>query len=264
MSTIPLKKEFGQNFLTDRGIAQRFVEYAGIDENDFVLEVGPGAGMVTQYLIRLAKKVVAIEIDARFAALSQTRFCTEPNFQIINEDIMKINVIELGLTTGSYKVIGSLPYNISKQIIKKFIEENNPPSSLTIIIQKEVAEDYVAQIPKATFLSNYVQMFGSAQLLEIISKEKFKPVPKVDGAIMRITLNKDRSPFYREFNSFLKACFITPRKMLSNNLRALTHLDRTHVLKIFKEIGIVETSRPSELDFPTWRKLYEKVNNFKK
>jgi 16S rRNA (adenine1518-N6/adenine1519-N6)-dimethyltransferase len=252
------KKQFGQNFLTNRAYAKKLVKSADVKDDDIVVEIGAGAGMVTQYLVSIARKVFAVEIDKRFVKLLMSRFKEELNSKklvIVNEDILKLEVNRLKLKVGEYKVIGSLPYNISKKIIRKFFEEEIQPESVSIIIQKEVAEDYAAKPPKATFLSNYVRLFSNVEFVEVVPKEFFNPEPKVDGAIIRFKIKDFRLKNRNRFIRFLKSAFLNPRKKLINNLSGIYKKEKSELVKLFEKIGIEVNARASNLKLGQWRKL---------
>lgn len=277
--SIFLKKQFGQNLLTSRDYAKKLVEVADICRDDTVLEVGAGAGMVTQYLVEEARKVVAVEIDDRFVRLIENRFKDEiknglpapaktirsmfgrqaGKLEIKNEDILNFETHKSKLKSHNYKIVGSLPYNISKKIIKKFLEDENCPCDITVIIQKEVAEDYVAKPPKAKFLSNYVKIFGEATSFEVVPKEVFNPVPKVDGAILKIKNLELKIKNYQAFSKFLKSAFLNPRKMLVNNLAGIYRMEKNEIRCIFRKIRIEENARASNLEFGQWKELFDKL-----
>jgi 16S rRNA (adenine1518-N6/adenine1519-N6)-dimethyltransferase len=261
---IGFRKEWGQNFLTSRDWAKKLVGAANITRDDIVLEIGAGAGMVTQYLVEVARKVIAIEIDKRFVKLMKNRFKEEidnEKLEIKNEDVLKIEVEGCWLKARNYKLVGSLPYNISKKIIKKFLEEERFPSSITVIIQKEVAEDYVAKVPKATFLSNYVKIFGEAEFVDVVPKEVFNPMPKVDGAIIQLKIKSEKLKVkdWDKFTKFLKSAFLNPRKKLINNLSGIYKLEKSKLAKIFGSIGIEVNARAANLQFEEWLGLYDKL-----
>ncbi|MBN2015921.1 ribosomal RNA small subunit methyltransferase A [Candidatus Dojkabacteria bacterium] len=252
------RKEFGQNFLTSRDFAKKLVESACIRKEDLIIEIGPGAGMVTQYLVHEACKVIAIEIDERFVRLLRNRFLDEDHIEIIHDDILKCDVSRSIPKGEGYKVIGSLPYNISKEVIKKFIEVENPPEDITVIIQKEVAEDYAAKFPRATFLSNYASVFCDVEYICTVPKEFFNPEPKVDGAIIRFVIKNEKLGIEnrKKFVKFLKSSFLNPRKKLVNNLSGIYKIDKAELLKIFSDLKIGENARASELELDQWMRLH--------
>jgi 16S rRNA (adenine1518-N6/adenine1519-N6)-dimethyltransferase len=251
-----LKKEFGQNFLTNREFAQNIVEIADISNTDTVVEVGPGAGIVTEYLYARNCKTIAVEIDFRLVELLRNRFKGVKNVVLVQKDILEFQPEEYGLSNHSYKLVGSLPYNISKKIIRKFLEERYQPKSITVIVQKEVAEDYTKAIPKASFLSNYVQLFGNVIMHDIISKEEFNPVPKVDGEILQIKNIIQPTLVIQNYIHFLKTAFTNPRKKLINNLKGIYHWEKEELEKLFGKIGIAFNVRASNISQSQWEKLF--------
>ncbi|MBU0975581.1 MAG: 16S rRNA (adenine(1518)-N(6)/adenine(1519)-N(6))-dimethyltransferase RsmA [Patescibacteria group bacterium] len=263
------KKELGQNFLTDRSFALKIIEAADLSKDDVVLEVGPGAGVLTQYLANEVGKLVAVEYDERFVHMLKNRFQDEENVKIMGKDIMTLDVSRELAGVKSYKLIGSLPYNISKLIIRKFLKMEFRPDTITVLIQKEVAEDYCAKVPKGTFLSNYVQIFGSAKYIGTVPKEVFSPMPKVDGGIIKISNlpakgwpasgGKSQTPNISKFIKFLRSAFLNPRKKLIKNLSSIYRIEKSALTKIFKEFHISENARGSNLTFDQWKKLFSRI-----
>jgi 16S rRNA (adenine1518-N6/adenine1519-N6)-dimethyltransferase len=256
------KKEFGQNFLTDIETAIEFVEHAGIKGEDTVIEIGPGEGVITQFLLQEAKKVICVEIDVRFVNELRHKFKSyikTGKLEVIHSDVLELSAASLQLP--AYKIVGSLPYNISKQIIKKFLEAENPPESMTFIIQKEVAEDYAAKPSKATFLSNYASLFSDVKYLQKVRKEFFKPQPKVEGGIIKFTMTNDQiSETEREaLVKFLKSAFLNPRKKLLKNLNSIYRIDKENLKSIFQKVGVGENARASELKLDQWKKLHSYI-----
>jgi len=253
------RKEFGQNFLTKRSVAKKLVYAANVTKEDTVLEVGAGAGMVTQYLCGEAGKVIAIEIDKRFIKMLKSRFLDDDHVEIVEGDIMKIQPDKFNLSKGNYKVVGSLPYNISKKIIKKFLEAESQPIAMSVILQKEVALDFTSQPPKASFLSNYVSIYSDATYIEKVPKEFFDPEPKVDGAIVTFNDIEARYDDHRRFAKFLKSAFLNPRKMLINNLSAIFKSEKADLKKMFNDEQIDHKARASNLTIDQWHTLFIKI-----
>ncbi|MFC1780277.1 ribosomal RNA small subunit methyltransferase A, partial [Patescibacteria group bacterium] len=165
----------------------------------------------------------------------------------------------LKLNENEYKVIGSLPYNISKKIIKKFFDEENQPKSINVVIQKEVAEDYCAKPPKAKFLSNYAEIFSSVEFVEVVPKEFFNPEPKVDGAIIRFKIKDSRLKNENQIAKFLKSGFMNPRKKLVNNLSGIYKKEKSELIRLFKKIGVEPNARASNLKLKQWKGLYRAI-----
>jgi len=261
MNRNDFKKEFGQNFLLNQEFAHDLVKAADLKRNDTVLEIGPGHGAVTEVILNECSKVIAVEIDERFLKYLRNRFSKyikNEKLRILQMDILNLNVNSL-FKDRNYKIIGSLPYNISKKIIRKFLECESKPSLMSFILQKEVAESYTAEPPKATFLSNYVKISGKTKFHEVIPKESFNPIPKVNGAIISIKLSKKNIKNKKQLIKFLKLSFLLPRKKLINNLKGIYHIDKELIKKEFERIGIEPNARASEVKFKQWVELFDYI-----
>jgi len=183
------KRYFGQNFLTSDEELIKFVSHIAPKENDLIIEIGPGEGVLTHFLAKSNAKVICIEIDKDLLPTLKSTFEKYPNVEIQNSDFLQLDLKELLNETNikdtkCLKIVGSLPYNISKKIIKKCLEEIvGMKYELVFLLQKEVAEDYAENPPRASFLSNYIKLFGKCTYCMTISKDFFYPVPKVDGGV---------------------------------------------------------------------------------
>lgn len=260
--TITLKKQFGQNFLTSRDAAKTLIDAAELDYSDLVVEVGGGAGMVTQYLAEVVEKVIVIEIDKRFVTMLRNRFLDHDNVTVHDGDVLQFNLSKYHLKDNAYKLVGSLPYNISKKIVQKFLEHDARPSTMTFLIQKEVAEDYAASPPRGTFLSNYIQGYGgTCEYVATIPKDVFNPIPKVDGGIIHISISNPALDNPRKFAKFLKAAFLNPRKKLVNNLRSIYRVETAELHELFSKNSIPQNARASELQFQQWVRIYQEIVN---
>lgn len=264
------KKEYGQNFLVGKNFAFELVDSLDIQPNDTIIEIGPGDGMVTNIILDLNPeiKLFCVEIDYDLLPNLIKRFSHKENFKLIHRDILEINLgefIKENNISGNVKIIGSLPYNISKKIIDRFLNyslsftEETKITRMSFIIQEEVAKDYVAQAPKATFLSNYVKFFGEVRKLKSIPAHKFYPMPKVNGAILQFILNGKIAPDIDQKRKFIKAGFSSPRKTLYRNLRNLTQYSEVDLIQKFKDIGISDKARPAELSYNQWSELYRSI-----
>lgn len=217
------KKKFGQNFLSDKNLLQAIVSDAKVDKNDNVLEIGAGAGALTTVLDENAKKVVAYEIDKDLK--EHLLALNLKNTTFVFGDALKedIKTIEKHFDGQSFKLVANLPYYITTPLIFKFLEECNKSISLTIMVQKEVAERMIAKQGGKDYgvLSVMVNFFGDVKLTRIVGKQMFYPQPKVDSAVVNIQVKQkfdgiDKTKFYR----FVQACFCMRRKTLANNLSA--------------------------------------------
>jgi len=263
------KKQFGQNFLRSNRFPQKMVDYLDINEEDTIIEVGPGEGILTNLLIRTGAKVVSIEIDYTLLPKLIKRFNEEKNFKLINEDFLAVNLSELldkldGAT--SIKFTGSLPYNISKKIILKILRFNFEQTKfrvkkMSFIVQEEVAADYASKPPKASLLSNLTNLYAIIKKQESIPKSQFFPVPQVNGGILslepRELINKD----YQEIEKMMKIAYVSPRKILSNNLRSSQKWPNANIIEILASVGLGEKARPSEVPLEMWRDIYARLIN---
>jgi len=208
--------------LQDRSVVTKLIKASHISKTDVVLEIGPGKGILTKELARQAKKVIAVEKDGRLIPILKETLKEFKNVEIIHGDILKN--YELEIKNYKYKIVANIPFYITGHLIRKFLE--NPPTGgqlqeMTLIIQKEVAQRICAKPPKTNILAISVQFYADAKIISYISKKSFRPIPKVNGAIIQITPKKkykiDPSKFFR----VVKAGFSHPRKQLKNNLKGL-------------------------------------------
>lgn len=256
------KKQFGQNFLRSDRFAHKLVESAEISENDHVVEIGPGDGRVTNILLKTAAKVIAIEIDYDLIVTQIRRFNELENFEIVHQDIMAVDFEQLHQEYGlapDFKVVGSLPYNISKQIISKMFDLNQIPKEMAFILQEEVADVYAAKPPKATFLSNWLGLRADVKKTIAISKKQFYPEPKVNGGIIRIIPNNTfnlTSEELSEVSQLVRIGFSAPRKTLLNNLKASDQFTPELISEMDATVGL-DKKRPAEIELEQWIEIYK-------
>lgn len=244
------KKELGQNFLVDQRVIADIIKAANIGAGDVTIEVGAGTGVLTRPLAERAGKVIAIEIDRNLIPELQKNLGGLENVKIVNEDILKLDTSHYPLATN-FKVVGSIPYQITSPLIHQLLKLQNRPKSITIIVQKEVAEKIAVKPPKATYLSNFVANFGQAKILRTIKPSAFRPQPKVDSALLHISIHHKPSTIEPErLSAFLHHGFAQPRKMLNKRFPAET----------LQKLGINPKRRPQTLSFEEWVKLFRKVS----
>ncbi|MCK5211736.1 ribosomal RNA small subunit methyltransferase A, partial [Candidatus Parcubacteria bacterium] len=190
----------GQNFLIRENIYDKIVEIADLNKDDVVLEVGPGLGFLTERLAKKAKKVIAVELDDKLVNILEERMKEQEieNVEVVNEDILKIifnfqfsifkqfSISNFQLFK-KYKVVANLPYNITAKFLRLILSRPDKPESMTLMLQKEVAERIVAGPGKMSKLAVSVQFYASAKIIDYVGKENFWPEPKVDSAIIKIT-----------------------------------------------------------------------------
>jgi len=252
--------KLGQNFLRNTTVLEKIIKTSDLKDDDFVIEIGPGEGVLTEELSKYANKVIAIELDDNLIPLLEKKFADKKNVEIIHDDILKINLSELiagyKLQTTNYKLIANIPYYITSPIIRLFLEQTIQPKEIILLIQKEVAERIAAKAGQMSILAVSVQYYGSAEIMFEVDKNSFFPVPKVDSAVIKIIpqkkFNKETD---KKFFRIVKAGFSAKRKTLLNNLASSLQLDKNAVSAKIETAGISPTVRAQELSIENWKKL---------
>jgi 16S rRNA (adenine1518-N6/adenine1519-N6)-dimethyltransferase len=217
------KKSLGQNFLKSPAVVRTMAEAAGVSKGDTVLEIGPGKGVLTKELLALGAKVIAIEKDTELLPVLTDTFANElqsEQFTLINQDI---TTLDLSILPQKYKIVANIPYYITGEIIRTFLESSHQPTSMTLLVQKEVAQRIVARDEKGSILSMSVKAYGEPTYIQKVPAMLFNPAPKVDSAILHIAnISKDFFTQYKitekDFFSVVKKGFSQKRKKLTNNL----------------------------------------------
>ena len=258
-------KSLGQNFLIDEGALAGILSGADISEDDCVLEIGPGFGTLTQRLCGTAKKVVCVEIDKTVIPILEENLKDFDNFEIINDDVMKIDVkslVEQKFGTENVKVAANLPYYITTPIIMMLLESKVKFKSITVMVQKEVAKRLCASEGTKDFgaISLAVQYFCSANYLFDVPNTSFMPPPKVTSTVVRLDLlDKPRVSVKKEemFFKTVKASFAQRRKTLLNALSnaGFSGFSKAEISEILKNIGIDEKRRGETLSIDEFARL---------
>ncbi len=250
------KKSLGQHWLFDQSTLRAIIDVAKLKSEDTVLEIGPGRGPLTEMLAERCKKVVAIEKDSDLVPGLRAQFALKNNVEIIEEDILKF---KLDLLPPKYIVVANIPYYLTSILLRNLLSSNNPPKNIILLIQKEVAETIVAQPGKMSTLAISVQLLAKPQLVVIVTKDKFQPPPKVDSAIIKITLLDnpiiDVNPDV--FMRLVKAGFSQKRKTLRNSLAGSLHIKGSVAEKLLINAKIPPSTRAQELSFAQWKNLYD-------
>ena len=270
-------KKFGQNFLIDETVAKKIIKIDNLQPKDIVLEIGPGIGVLTRFLAQKVKKVFAVEKDPKMCEILKETLKDFKNVKIIKKDILKCKLEDIIKKEGilnkqkkkkafiqkkekpqiPYKVVANLPFYITAPVIRKFLENENKPEEMILIIQKEVAQRICSRPPKMNILALSVQFYAEPKIVSYISKKSFAPQPKVDAAIIKIIPYK-----YKKYNvlpsSFfkvVKAGFSHPRKQLVNNLAKKLKLKKTNIYSLFLKNNINPKKRAEALTINDWIKL---------
>jgi len=249
-------KNLGQNFLVDKNIIDQIIDESYITEEDLVIEIGPGVGVLTAEAAAVAKKVVAVEIDTSLIPILEETLAVYDNVTVVNKDILKTDLKELieeHGTGGGVKIIGNLPYYITTPIIMKILEEDVAVDSITIMMQKEVADRIKAAPGSKIYgaLSAAVQYYCTIEQIATAPKEVFVPRPKVDSAVLRLDVRKERPVELLDEKVFfqcIKSGFEQRRKTLLNSLTGTAGLAKDAIREILEDAGIEATRRIETLD----------------
>ena len=258
MNKIKPIKHLGQNFLINKTVISKLIKGAKILKTDTLLEIGPGMGVLTQEIAKIAKKVIAVEKDPRMCNFLKERLQNFDNIEIINQDILKFQIqnyksqINSKFKIQNYKIIANLPFYITAPVIRKFLETKNPPQEMVLIIQKEVAQRICAKPPKMSILAVSVQFYANPKILSYVSKKSFYPQPKVDSAIIQIKPEKKYKVNPDKFFKIVKAGFSQPRKQLANNLSKQLNINKKELSSLLLDKGVKPTQRAETLTVNSW------------
>ena len=243
-------KGLGQNFIADRNVLERIVEGAGIGGEDMVIEIGPGIGVLTAALAEKAAFVTAVELDGRLIPVLEETLAGYDNVSVLHADILKTDIGQIieegrkkGLFTGRVHIVGNLPYYITTPIIMKLLEDSVPADSITVMMQKEVA-DRIRSAPRSRIygaISVAVQYYCSVTKITDVPKEAFVPRPKVESTVLRLEPLTERKTPVRDEETFLRcvrAGFAQRRKTLLNSLASASGKDKERVREILEEADI--------------------------
>lgn len=261
ITKITAKKSLGQNFLTSNPILEAIIEAGKVQNNDNILEIGPGEGNLTEKLLKNAKKVIAVEKDDRLIPILEEKFkkeIEEGKLEIIHEDVLNFSIEKSSFSKKPYKIIANIPYYITGQFLKKFLEEEHKPNLMVLMLQKEVALRIIDE--KGSILSVSVKAFGKPKYIKTVKKGSFRPQPKVDSAILLI--DEISGELFEEidqrfFFSLLKKGFGQKRKKLLNNLKDFGSKKERE--EAFKEYGLSLNVRAEELKLTDWQSLTKKL-----
>ena len=261
-------KGLGQNFLIDGNIVRNIVKGAGITKDDYVLEIGPGMGTLTEELALNAKKVVAIEIDNRLKPVLEETLLPYHNTEVVFGDVLKLplrQIIDEKCQGGPVKVVANLPYYVTTPIIIKLLEEGLPFNSITVMVQKEVADRMVAK-PHSKDYGSLTLFVGYYTIPEIVlkaPKSVFMPQPKIDSSVIKLTLrdslpNVDPDKYFK----VVRAAFLKRRKTLLNSLSSKEiNADKDEIREALKKAGIDEGLRAENLDMNDFIKIANELPN---
>ena len=276
-------KKLGQNFLIDKKVLKKIIAAAELKKDDIVLEIGPGLGILTLELAKNVKKVVAIEKDKNMVKILKN-ILKENNIKnvvVIEGDVRKIDIAALlyqqnktNMTSQKnfYKLVANIPYYLTSPLMKKFLEAEQPPQTIILMIQKEVAQRICAQPPKMNLLATATQFYALPKTIFYVSRKSFWPQPKVNSATIKILPFKtnpalippqlekikqiqDNKIFINDFFRLVRAGFSQPRKQIINNLTKNLFGGRQKTAELLKKANINPTQRSGEIPVDKWLDL---------
>ncbi len=264
-------KSLGQNFLQDEEVIGKILDGSDIGPEDLVIEVGPGSGALTVEAARRAGRLVAVELDSRLIPVLKAALVNADNAEIINGDILKTDIAALirdNRGTGKVRIIGNLPYYITTPIIMKFLEEGESVDTITVMMQKEVADRLTAapgtkECGAITLETGY---FAEVSRVCDVPKEAFMPMPKVESAVLRLDVRKEppvQVPDRKFLFEVIKAGFTLRRKTLRNSLMTLGGFSKDQIEQALGSTGIDPARRGETLSLQEYADLSNALRELK-
>ena len=268
---IKANKSLGQNFLISQNVVEKIVESSNISKNDLVIEVGPGLGTLTKYLLEKAKKVICVELDKKMIKILEDRFKLYNNFELINQDILKVDLQDMikeekqKNSIDNVKIVANLPYYITTPIIMKLLEEELDLESITVMIQKEVA-DRLTAIPgekNTGAITHTVYYYATSEKILEVPNDSFIPEPEVTSKVIKLNIRnavpvkvKNKEVMFR----IIKCAFMQRRKTLLNALtNTKVFLNKEEGIKILKELNLSENVRAEMLSLQDFANIANKI-----
>ena len=257
------KKGYGQNFLINYETIKKIVAGANITENTLVIEIGPGLGALTQELLQVSKKVIAIEIDKNMVEVLNDNFKESNNLLIINNDFMKVDLIKLIEENEEFLdvvIVSNLPYYITSDILEKILSTKHPKiKRIVAMMQKEVGKKF---LKKESFIESYLKVlidnYCDVSTIMYVGKNDFEPRPNVDSIVLNFSITKDRYLLDYYFFEIIKECLKNRRKTLVNTLPVE---NKEKLVGIFENLNLKPTSRIEEINIAQMVKIIEKIKN---
>ncbi|HUP27684.1 MAG TPA: 16S rRNA (adenine(1518)-N(6)/adenine(1519)-N(6))-dimethyltransferase RsmA [Chloroflexia bacterium] len=263
------KKSLGQHFLKDRSVPPRIADAANLLPGDFVVEVGPGLGVLTEEIARRldpsSGRLIAVELDGNLLPVLEQRFAGQEHVSFLHGDVLEMDPATLA-GDRPYKVVANLPYYITSAILRHFLEASGKPRSLTVMVQREVAERMVATPPDMSLLAVSVQFYGKPKIMFRVPPGAFNPPPKVDSAVVHIEVYPSgENPLEgtSEFAFFrvAHAGFSQKRKQLGNTLATGLDLPKDYVAARLAETGVAPSRRAETLTLSDWARICQALEH---
>ncbi len=260
MAGFNYRHSLGQNFISDSNFLCSIVNDSGITSEDIVVEIGTGAGTLTEELAKVAKKVISYEIDSRLIPIIHERLAEYDNVEIINRDILQVQPREIAeVTGGKFKIVANLPYYITTPIIMHFMESELDIDTITIMVQKEVASRLIAPHNTKDYgaITVAVQAFSDVSVLKNVPRTVFHPMPNVDSAIVQINVRRNKLDIYdkKMFRSIVRSAFAMRRKTYQNNLVKSFNITREQAVDYLEKLGVSPQIRGEALSIEQFAEL---------
>ena len=261
MEKVKAKKQYGQNFLKDTTILDKIIQSMP-NNNNYMVEIGPGLGDLTKNLVKY-KDMTAYEVDTDLISILKSKFAIqieEGKLKLIHTDVLVAWDKQKTLHDGKYDLIANLPYYIATNIILRAFEDKNC-EHIIVMVQKEVAEKFTAKVNDKDYssLGIITELISvNSRILFDVPPESFDPPPKIISSILYIKKDMDKH-LDKDFNKFLKACFVQPRKKLSKNLTSV--IDKNTISKIYEELNINDNVRPHEVSSSLYSQMHTRVKD---
>lgn len=258
-------KGFGQNFLTDKNILEKIVELSKVDKDVSVIEIGPGFGVLTKFLLEKAKKVISIEIDQRLKNVLEYTLNDYKNFELIISDALKLDfnkLIEEKIETKRVVLVANLPYYVTTPIITKVLESNLNLESITIMVQKEVAQRLIADenSKNNSSISLFVKYYADITYGFDVSRNVFVPSPNVDSAVVYMKLKKERFEYEKTMFNLIKNGFENRRKTILNSF-CKRNIEKEKIIKVFEKLNIKPNLRAEKLSIKDFQNIAREYEN---
>ena len=261
MEKVKAKKQYGQNFLKDTTILDKIIQSMP-NNNNYMVEIGPGLGDLTKNLVKY-KDMTAYEVDTDLIGILKSKFAIEMKegkLKLIHTDVLEAWDKQKTLHDSKYDLIANLPYYIATNIILRAFEDKNC-EHIIVMVQKEVAEKFTAKVNNKDYSSLGIiteSISLDSRILFDVPPESFDPPPKIISSILYIKKDMDKH-LDKDFNKFLKACFVQPRKKLSKNLTSV--VDKNTISKIYEELNIDDNVRPHEVSSSLYSQMHTRVKD---
>ena len=262
-------KGYGQNFLIDQNVVDGIIEKAEVNKDDLIIEIGPGLGNLTSPLLENAGKVICIELDPKMVSILTDRFSLYSNFELINDDVLKVDlnkIIEENSNFKSAKVVANLPYYITTPIIMKLLEDKLNLESITVMVQKEVADRLTdrpggKEVGAITYSINY---YTNPETIIDVPRDSFIPAPNVDSAVIKLDVLKEPKVKVSDeelFFKIIKFSFLQKRKTLMNSLSNSGLIPKDYLEEVLNELGIDLRVRAEQLTLENFANITDYIKN---